>query len=93
MKISPSLRGAKRRSNLLAAALLLSACTADEPSTPIVDENTAIDTITQDALAAHIAYLADDAREGRMAGQKGYDEAAQYVADRFAERILRRFRL
>ena len=85
MKNSPSLRGVKRRSNLLAAAVLLSACTADDAPPPVVDENTAVDTITQQALADHIAYLADDAREGRMAGQPGYDEAAQYVADRFAE--------
>ena len=71
--------------SLLAAAILLSACSADDAPTPAVDENTAVDTITRDALADHIAYLADDAREGRMAGERGYDEAAQYVADRFAE--------
>ena len=67
------------------AALLLTACGQNEPPEPaFVDENTAIDTITEAALKDHLAYLADDAREGRMAGQKGYDEAAQYVADEFA---------
>ena len=74
-----------RVSLLLLTALLLGACGQDEaPSPAFVDENTAIDTITEAALKDHLAYLADDAREGRMAGQKGYDEAAQYVADQFA---------
>ena len=73
-----------RIKTLCFAALLLSACAQDEPETALVDENTAIDTITRQALVDHLAYLADDAREGRMAGQKGYDEAAQYVADQFA---------
>ena len=74
-----------RISALCLSLLLLAACGNDAPEKPIVDENTAIDTITQQALADHLAYLADDAREGRMAGQPGYDEAARYVADRFAE--------
>ena len=74
-----------RISALCLCALLLAACGEDAPEPAFVDENTAIDTITQQALSDHLAYLADDAREGRMAGERGYDEAAQYVADRFAE--------
>ena len=74
-----------RTSALLLAALLLAACEKETANEVFVDENTAIDTISQEALASHLAYLADDAREGRMAGERGYDEAAQYVADRFAE--------
>ena len=74
-----------RTSALLLAALLLAACEKETANEVFVDENTAIDTISQEALASHLAYLADDAREGRMAGGRGYDEAAQYVADRFAE--------
>ena len=67
------------------ATLLLAACGQDASEQPvIVDENTAIDTITRQALVDHLAYLADDAREGRMAGEKGYNEAAEYVADQFA---------
>ena len=31
---------------------------------------------------AHIAFLADDTLQGRLAGQPGYDAAARYVADR-----------
>jgi hypothetical protein len=68
------------RSSLLILAAFLAACTSDEPAPPVVDENSAIDTISEQALKDHLAYLADDAREGRMAGQRGYNEAAAYVA-------------
>jgi hypothetical protein len=64
--------------------LSLIACSKDAPE-PAAARNDAIDTISQPALEAHLAYLADDAREGRMAGEKGHNDAAQYVADRFAE--------
>jgi hypothetical protein len=63
---------------------MLAACSQEETPAPVVDENTAIDTISEQALRDHLAYLADDAREGRMAGQPGYNDAAQYVADQFA---------
>jgi len=36
-------------------------------------------------LREHIAFLADDALEGREPGTAGYDTAAAYVADRFRE--------
>jgi len=36
-------------------------------------------------IRSHIAYLADDAREGRGVGTAGLDSAAQYIAGRFAE--------
>jgi len=62
----------------------LIACSKDAPQ-PAPGRDSALDTITLQALKDHLAYLADDAREGRMAGQKGHLEAAQYVADRFAE--------
>ncbi|WP_315763676.1 M20/M25/M40 family metallo-hydrolase [Sphingomonas sp. Y38-1Y] len=38
-----------------------------------------------DRVKADVTWLADDAREGRDAGKPGYDAAAKYVADRFAE--------
>jgi hypothetical protein len=70
---------------LLPVVLLLCACSSDESSAPpVADQGGAIDTISERALKDHIAYLADDAREGRMAGQPGYNDAAQYVADQFA---------
>ena len=65
------------------AITALCAC-SDSGDAPVADSGDALDTITVDALEAHVAYLADDAREGRMAGQPGYDTAAKYVADQFA---------
>jgi hypothetical protein len=65
----------------LLAALSIAACSkSDEAEAPVADG-----VITTDALEAHVAWLADDAREGRMTGEPGYNAAAQYVADRFAE--------
>ena len=66
------------------AALLLCACGDGATDAP---ESSAdpLDIIAQKNIYAHIAYLADDALEGRQAGEPGYDKAAQYVADRFAE--------
>jgi Zn-dependent M28 family amino/carboxypeptidase len=65
----------------LLATLSIAACgKPDEAEAPAADG-----VITTDALEAHVAWLADDAREGRMAGEPGYDVSAQYVADRFAE--------
>jgi hypothetical protein len=65
--------------------LIVAACSQDEAATPATDENAAISAVTRQGLEAHVAYLADDAREGRMAGEAGHAQAAQYVADRFAE--------
>jgi hypothetical protein len=39
----------------------------------------------QENLKATTSYLADDARNGRLAGSPGYDDAAKYVAERFEE--------
>lgn len=62
-----------------------------EDTTPIdaIDAgNSSVDaalaTVTTDALKTHLEYLASDARKGRMTGTAAYDEAASYVADRFA---------
>ena len=38
-----------------------------------------------DKIRAHMAFLADDALEGREAGTRGYDVAARYVASEFAQ--------
>jgi Zn-dependent M28 family amino/carboxypeptidase len=37
-----------------------------------------------DAIRAHMTFLADDAMEGREAGTRGYDIAANYVAAQYA---------
>ncbi len=65
------------------AALMLCACSEDTAENTSVDR--ALSLITKDAISAHLAYLADDALEGRLTGEPGFDKAAQYVADRFAE--------
>ena len=42
-------------------------------------------TASAQRVRSHIAFLADDAREGRGVGTAGLDSAAQYIARRFAE--------
>jgi hypothetical protein len=43
----------------------------------------ALSVISQQNLQAHLAFLADDARKGRMTGTEGYEAAAAYVAAQF----------
>ena len=45
--------------------------------------DTPAETITPDAMRAHVEFLASDALEGRETGTRGYDIAAEYVASRF----------
>ena len=49
------------------------------------EHEAAINLITIDALRGHVEFLADDAREGRMTGTPGHEDAASYVAGQFAE--------
>ncbi len=80
---------------VLAAGLALSSynflIAADaEPvdlSTP--DVTKALNVLTPDKLHAHIRFLADDRLEGREAGTRGYDLAADYVAGQFKSLGLR----
>jgi len=74
---------------VMASALLLFACgeDTDEVSATDVAEtdlDTALAGISRDNIQSHLDYLAADEREGRMAGSRGYDDAAKYVADQFA---------
>ncbi|HUG56324.1 MAG TPA: M28 family metallopeptidase [Candidatus Limnocylindrales bacterium] len=41
--------------------------------------------VDADRALAHVRYLADPERGGRWSGSAGYDEAAEYVAERFRE--------
>src|SRR5256712_9140227 len=76
----------------LVGALLLAACTtvpapdstsaAPSPSAAAEIANGQFDGAR---AKAHVSYLADPARGGRMSGSAGYAAAAQYVADRFRE--------
>ena len=47
------------------------------------DMNASLLVVSRNNLEAHLAYLADDAREGRMTGTNGYDDSAAYVAGQF----------
>lgn len=70
----------------LAAAFVLAGC-GPEPAEPAAEPDpagSALSTISADALKAHVEFLADDEREGRMTGTPGYDAAAAYVAEAFA---------
>ena len=68
----------------LAGVLLLSACTPKVSHTSDDEARLALDLITEERLLAHVAFLADDALEGREAGEPGYDAAADYVAEQLA---------
>ena len=77
-------------------ALNLGACAKEEasdesvaanptaaPMVAPIDQGLAV--INRDRIEAHLRYLADDARKGRMTGSPEYDESAAYVARHFEE--------
>jgi hypothetical protein len=74
---------------IVVSALSIAACSrpAEEPAEPDADisagDGTSLSVISRENLAAHLAFLADDARQGRMTGTKGYDDSAAYVARQF----------
>ncbi len=63
-----------------AGVLVLAACTTN-PSTPQAGAPMAEpeQSVRAGAIEAHIRFLADDLMEGREAGERGYDLAANYV--------------
>lgn len=63
-----------------AAVGILSACTM-QSSTTSYNEPQA----REDAVRAHMKFLADDLLEGRDTGTRGYDIAANYVASQFEQ--------
>lgn len=78
------------RCAVITAMLLIAACGRDsgeaEPVAGPEDAlNQALALISRENIQEMIEYLAADEREGRMTGTQGYDDSAQYVADRFAE--------
>ena len=70
---------------------IVAGCSSDpgEPtaSTPVTSDDLApaLDIMSRERIEAHLMYLADDAREGRMTGTVAYDETAAYVARHFDE--------
>ncbi|MFQ5609132.1 MAG: M28 family metallopeptidase, partial [Woeseiaceae bacterium] len=49
------------------------------------DANIPLELITIDGLRSHVEWLADDVREGRLAGSPGHEASAEYVVNFFAE--------
>ncbi|HEV2748348.1 MAG TPA: M28 family metallopeptidase [Allosphingosinicella sp.] len=67
------------RSSCLAAAAAVASLAAAALAQPAAPP-----TFSPEAFRAHVEFLADDRLEGRDAGSRGYDIAADYVAQRFA---------
>lgn len=65
--------------------LALSACSQETEEVVVVDRGTTLGLITQEGIYSHLEYLASDELEGRESGQPGYDLAAKYVAEQYAE--------
>lgn len=85
-----------RRALAVAAAIFMlvnfSACGKEDAGADAVqvEELTApidlgLAVINRERIEAHLSYLADDARKGRMTGSAEYDESAAYVVKHFAE--------
>jgi Zn-dependent M28 family amino/carboxypeptidase len=77
-----------RRAALLSAAMLMVAqpvlaATAPKPAAAAKAYVSSFKP-SADAIRAHMTFLADDAMEGREAGTRGYDIAANYVAAQYA---------
>ncbi len=80
-----------RRAALASAALLMvvQPALAATPAKPVAAAQkkapTGSDFVpSPEAIKAHMSFLADDAMEGREAGTRGYDIAANYVAAQYA---------
>lgn len=87
MKATPLIQ--RRILIAIVSVLLLSACSKGsterpETGTANIDLDIALASISRENILSSLNYLAADEREGRMTGSRGYDEAAQYVADQFA---------
>jgi len=82
-------QGQARMLIAMASVLLLFGCSRDsneihETSSADSGLDAALATVSRENIQSSLNYLAADEREGRMTGSRGYDEAAQFVADQFA---------
>ena len=76
---------------IAALTTLAAACGSDTPPETTVEQPPAermpvergLAVIDGEGIEAHLRFLADDARNGRMTGTPEYDEAAEYVARQF----------
>ena len=64
-------------------ALVLQGCGQGARHATDADIRAALNLITDERLKAHVEFLSDDGRAGRLSGEPGYDAAAAYVAERF----------
>ncbi|MFW5660468.1 MAG: aminopeptidase, partial [Oceanicaulis sp.] len=62
-----------------AGALALGACSTRAATETVPDAAQSLQSVRPGAIEAHIRFLADDLMEGRKAGERGYDLAANYV--------------
>lgn len=72
--------------SLLPLLFLLGACGVRQDGTAELASATyeaSLDKISEERLRAHLEFLADDKREGRLTGSSGYQAAAEYVAAEF----------
>ncbi len=71
---------------LILLALVLAACAKETPEEVMLSSlEQGLTLINRDGIEAHLKYLADDGRMGRMTGTPEYDESAAYVAGHFEE--------
>ncbi len=84
----------KRLHVLILLVTVLGGCSREAPERAGPEEEAApvlssleqgLALIAREGIEAHLKFLADDARMGRMTGTPGYDEAAAYVAQQFAD--------
>ena len=62
---------------LAAAGAALVLCACGEANDVPAASGDPLDSITKDGIYAHLAYLADDALEGGLTGEPGFDKAAR----------------
>ena len=91
--VVPRMKTNRRLAALAALCTLAAACGKDAPPENTAEPPNAAQKSVDQGLAVieagriqtHLEFLADDARKGRMTGTPEYDEAANYVAQQFAE--------
>lgn len=67
------------------AAVASPSPTADQSAVPVTTPTDTYPEVDGARALEHTVYLADPARGGRFTASPGYDDAARYLADRFAE--------
>lgn len=74
----------KRLVLIAGMALVVTAC-AEKSAEVGTSPEEALALINQENITRHLEYLSSDELEGREPGKEGYQLAAQYVADQYAE--------